>query len=213
MLLSSCASEPWRFCSQSTYSVQPPLLRCSLGTTYVGTNKKNCTKQKLARRFQGFFHSQSSHQLKKRRTLMRLSGSPTQLRIKEPLWRVRSKRLLYPRRTPRLTVTASHLITIFVPENVFHSMPPTKLDISRKAQTSNLSTDLWPMPPEHLASAMDLAISSFPAKVLRQPVQPTPAMRPKRIEDKVETHQFNYTNLNLSLISIKNVLMNSSTSQ
>jgi len=105
------------------------------------------------------------------------------------------------------------MITIFVPENVFHSMTPTKLDITRKAQPSNLPTDLWPMPPEQLASAMDLAISSFPAEVLRQPIQPTPAMRPKRIEYKVEAHQFNYTNLNLSLISITNVLMNSSTSQ
>ncbi len=65
VLLSFCANEPWRFCSQSTYSVQPPLLRCSLGTTYVGTNKKNCTKQKLARSFQDFFHSQSLHQSKK----------------------------------------------------------------------------------------------------------------------------------------------------
>ena len=69
------------------------------------------------------------------------------------------------------------------------------------------------MPPEQLASAMDRAISSFPAEILRQPFQPTPAMRPKRIEYKIETHQFNYTNLNLSLIPIKNVLMNSSASQ
>ena len=92
-------------------------------------------------------------------------------------------------------------------------MAPTKLDIGRKVQPSNLPTDLWPMSPEQLASAMDLAISSFPAEVLRQPIQPTPAMRPTRIEYKVEAHQFNDKNLNLSLISIKNVLMNSSTGQ
>jgi len=105
------------------------------------------------------------------------------------------------------------MITIFVLENVFHSMAPTKLDITRKAQPSDLPTNLWPMPPEQLAFAMDGPISSFPAEVLRQPIQPTPAMRPKRIEYKVEADQFNYTNLNLSLIPIKNVLMNSSTSQ
>jgi hypothetical protein len=91
-------------------------------------------------------------------------------------------------------------------------MTPTKINLCGKAQTGNLPTYLWPMPPEQFAIAMEHILFSFPRELLRQHIQPTPAMWPNRIEHQVQTHQGKNTILNLSLISIEDVLVNSRTS-
>jgi len=66
------------------------------------------------------------------------------------------------------------------------------------------------MSPEQFTTPINDPAHSFRYEFLRQSVQPTLPVRPRNVEDQVDSHQINDNKLNLLLITGDDVWMNSS---